>query len=237
MSSSVQIHPPALALAVGCVSALGFWQWPLTDSAGPGLLARHLQAPSRAEANDNRSPAGLLRDGTLEVALVITDARWYPEADAGPSQVVQASPSGRPPRNPGPRYASPPAQRFALGPGCAPTPSCCLRLPDPPRLSPRHPPCRPGATRPFASPPARRAPTSTGAPPRTRPSRPGGRRQPAPRRVHRRSARDRPASRPGLRPGRLDRPPRLRHRDHTPDRVINGLSWPHTERFATRRRH
>ena len=35
------------------------------------------------EANDNRKPAGVLKDGVLTVNLVVAMARWYPEASDG----------------------------------------------------------------------------------------------------------------------------------------------------------
>jgi FtsP/CotA-like multicopper oxidase with cupredoxin domain len=40
--------------------------------------------PPRALANDNRTPAGRLRDGVLRLSLDIRTGRWYPEADDGP---------------------------------------------------------------------------------------------------------------------------------------------------------
>ncbi|MEO5579994.1 MAG: multicopper oxidase domain-containing protein [Gemmatimonadaceae bacterium] len=46
-------------------------------------------APSVA-ANDNRVKAGLLRDGELRIKLTIGTARWYPEAEGGPSVDVAA---------------------------------------------------------------------------------------------------------------------------------------------------
>lgn len=103
MPNTVQIHRPVLALAVGCVSALCIWNWHGADSAEPGLVTRLVQPVPRAEANDNRSPAGRLRDGALEIALVVTEARWYPEAKNGPSEVVQVfAEEGNAPRIPGP---------------------------------------------------------------------------------------------------------------------------------------
>jgi FtsP/CotA-like multicopper oxidase with cupredoxin domain len=53
--------------------------------------------------NDNRVPAGVLQNDTLTVDLVVTMARWYPEADDGP--YVEApvfAEAGKPPSIPGP---------------------------------------------------------------------------------------------------------------------------------------
>ncbi|MBK8003099.1 MAG: multicopper oxidase domain-containing protein [Gemmatimonadetes bacterium] len=41
--------------------------------------------PDRARPNDNRVPAGRLRNGVLTIALEVRTARWYPGADDGPS--------------------------------------------------------------------------------------------------------------------------------------------------------
>jgi manganese oxidase len=54
-------------------------------------------------ANTNTERAGSLRDGTLELALVVATARWHPEALDGPSVVVEAfAVEGEPPSVPGP---------------------------------------------------------------------------------------------------------------------------------------
>ncbi len=53
--------------------------------------------------NDNRMPAGTLRDGELNVELVVQMARWFPEAADGPSIVVLVlAEEGGPPRVPAP---------------------------------------------------------------------------------------------------------------------------------------
>src|SRR5262245_2463897 len=51
----------------------------------------------RIEANRNVSPAGQLRDGVLTIRLEIREGDWFPEAETGPSVVVQAfAEEGRP---------------------------------------------------------------------------------------------------------------------------------------------
>jgi FtsP/CotA-like multicopper oxidase with cupredoxin domain len=40
------------------------------------------------QPNDNRRPAGRLKDGVLHLALEVRQAQWFPEADDGPSLVV-----------------------------------------------------------------------------------------------------------------------------------------------------
>jgi FtsP/CotA-like multicopper oxidase with cupredoxin domain len=61
------------------------------------------RAPKRIAANDNRRPAGTLRDGKLELKLEVVNADWYPEAESGPSITMQAfAEEGRAPEIPGP---------------------------------------------------------------------------------------------------------------------------------------
>lgn len=55
------------------------------------------------EANDNRKPAGVLRNDTLRINLVVQMARWYPEASDGPYVDVAAiGEEGKTPSVPGP---------------------------------------------------------------------------------------------------------------------------------------
>lgn len=73
----------------------------------PPLGGTHVPAasgdPPRAEINANREGAGTLRDGVLTIRLEIGLAQWFPEADTGPSLVVAAfAESGRAPQIPGP---------------------------------------------------------------------------------------------------------------------------------------
>jgi len=57
----------------------------------------------RAEANDNRRSAGMLRGTVMTVSLVARRARWYPEEDDGPSLVADAlGEEGRSPSIPAP---------------------------------------------------------------------------------------------------------------------------------------
>jgi manganese oxidase len=54
-------------------------------------------------ANDNRVPAGVLRNDTLRLDLAVRMARWYPEADNGPFVDVAAfAEKGKQPNIPGP---------------------------------------------------------------------------------------------------------------------------------------
>ena len=56
-----------------------------------------------AAANDNRVPAGVLRNDTLKLNLVVKMARWFPEAADGPSvEVAALSEAGRTPQIPAP---------------------------------------------------------------------------------------------------------------------------------------
>lgn len=59
--------------------------------------------PAAIVANDNRVPAGTLDHGLLTLHLVAEEGRWYPQAEPGPSTVVQAfAEEGGVPRIPGP---------------------------------------------------------------------------------------------------------------------------------------
>ena len=58
---------------------------------------------ARVIPNDNRAPAGSLRDGILTLHLEAREARWYPDGDGAPSLVMQTfAETGRAPQNPGP---------------------------------------------------------------------------------------------------------------------------------------
>jgi FtsP/CotA-like multicopper oxidase with cupredoxin domain len=82
----------ALLLSSGCAHA----QDTAVSKAPPATLLR-------IEANPNLSPAGKLRDGVLTIRLEIRAGDWYPEAETGPSVVVQAfAEEGRPLQIPGP---------------------------------------------------------------------------------------------------------------------------------------
>jgi hypothetical protein len=68
------------------------------------------RVPVRATTNDNRLPAGVLKDGTLSIHLVAQMVAWHPEAEDGPFKVVEAfGEPGRAPSIPGPLL------RFPLG--------------------------------------------------------------------------------------------------------------------------
>ena len=57
----------------------------------------------RAETNDNRLAAGSLQNGVLSISLVAQQTVWYPEAEEGPSKVVEAfGEVGKAPRVPPP---------------------------------------------------------------------------------------------------------------------------------------
>jgi manganese oxidase len=71
----------------------------------PPTLAEpsHHSPPPAVVANDNRVPAGHLKNGVLELRLELRDGVWYPEADSGGHRDVYVfAEEGRPPQNPGP---------------------------------------------------------------------------------------------------------------------------------------
>ncbi len=68
--------------------------------------------PPRAEANSQRTPAGELVGGQLRLRLTLSLARWFVEADSGPSVVVRAfGEESRPPQLPGPLVRIPAGTR------------------------------------------------------------------------------------------------------------------------------
>ena len=66
------------------------------------------RTPPRVTANDDRRPAGTMRDGRLELRLDIVNAQWFPEAEDGPSVTMQAfAEEGHAPEIPGPMLRVP----------------------------------------------------------------------------------------------------------------------------------
>ncbi len=77
----------------------------LPNGAGHPLRTR---PPTRITANDNRRPAGVLREAKLELKLEVVNAQWFPEAESGPSITLQAfAEQGRAPEIPGPMIRVP----------------------------------------------------------------------------------------------------------------------------------
>jgi FtsP/CotA-like multicopper oxidase with cupredoxin domain len=71
--------------------------------AACGRTAEPVQPAERITPNDNRTPAGVLRDSTLTLDLELRRGRWYPEADDGPSvEVFAFGEPGRPLQVPAP---------------------------------------------------------------------------------------------------------------------------------------
>ncbi len=81
---------------------------PLTAASGQPVQAPRSQAstaPPMVAANDNRAPAGVLKDGVLTLHLVAAVARWQPEGQdkADPVRIIQAfAEEGKAPQIPGP---------------------------------------------------------------------------------------------------------------------------------------
>src|SRR6266550_3955144 len=91
--------------AVLLLSAVASLSAALPHSVGPRLKPA---AAPRATTNDNRRPAGTLRDGKLELKLDVVNAQWFPEAEDGPSVVMQTfAEQGRSPEIPGPMIRVP----------------------------------------------------------------------------------------------------------------------------------
>ena len=69
------------------LAALGLLPWLSPGSRPSAGLPVELD---RIEANANRRPAGKLANGVLTLRLEARTGRWFPEADGGPSEIVQA---------------------------------------------------------------------------------------------------------------------------------------------------
>lgn len=69
----------------------------------------------RVAPNDNRVAGGELRNGILTLVLEAREARWYPDGDGGPSLVTQVfAEPGRAPQNPGPMIRVPAGTRIQV---------------------------------------------------------------------------------------------------------------------------
>ncbi len=79
----------------------------LSLQGGQAVSGRNLPIPTDTVAgiltNDNRSPAGVLRDGVLSLALEAREGIWHPEEADGPGLQIQAfAEKGHSPQIPGP---------------------------------------------------------------------------------------------------------------------------------------
>jgi FtsP/CotA-like multicopper oxidase with cupredoxin domain len=87
---------------------------PLAAGCG-GAAATPDGTVPRAAANDNRTPAGTLRDGVLTLSLDVRPARWHPEGDDRPGEEVLAfAEPGRAPSIPGPLVRVPAGTRVVV---------------------------------------------------------------------------------------------------------------------------
>ena len=95
------MNPPSAVLLSSLLLSLGTVFPHPANRRDPKPLAR-------ATTNDNRRPAGTLRDGKLELNLDIVNAQWFPEDESGPSIAMQAFvEEGRAPEIPGPMIRVP----------------------------------------------------------------------------------------------------------------------------------
>jgi FtsP/CotA-like multicopper oxidase with cupredoxin domain len=93
---------PAAVLLFSAIASLGAaLPHPGTDRSPP-------HPSTRVTANDNRRLAGTLRDGKLELDLNVVNAQWFPEAEGGLSVTMQAfAEAGHAPEIPGPAIRVP----------------------------------------------------------------------------------------------------------------------------------
>jgi FtsP/CotA-like multicopper oxidase with cupredoxin domain len=88
-------------LAAGLAGSALLTGWTLLHPPG-SPIALPLPIPE-IQANDNRTPAGALSGGVLTVELVARQGTWFPEGEAGPGHEVYAfGERGQDLRNPGP---------------------------------------------------------------------------------------------------------------------------------------
>ena len=72
--------------------AVGGYAWPPAPAgpAVPALRDSRRAAAERVAINDNRSAAGVLKDGVLTLRLDVRDGDWRPDGDERPGLVVRA---------------------------------------------------------------------------------------------------------------------------------------------------
>ena len=79
---------------------------PLSALLGLGIVAARGEgtvAPEQIAINDNRTPAGTLQNGVLTIRLEARPGEWHPDADSDPGVVVEAfAEEGKPLQIPGP---------------------------------------------------------------------------------------------------------------------------------------
>ena len=86
----------------------GLLSGPISAEQSPASVSIH--------ANENRTPAGELKDGILTLHLELTSGNWYPEADDGPSMQIEAfAEEGKAPQVPGPLIRVPQPESAASG--------------------------------------------------------------------------------------------------------------------------
>ncbi len=96
------MNTPSAVLLFSVIASLG------ASLPHPRADLSKLPAPQRVTTNDNRRPAGTLRDGKLDLKLDVVNAQWFPEAESGPSVMMQAfAEKGRAPEIPGPMIRVP----------------------------------------------------------------------------------------------------------------------------------
>ncbi len=96
--------PPHLSRSVALLALIATASTVTVSGAGLETVA---DAPSSelpiVDANDNRKPAGVLKNDTLKVNFVVQMARWYPEErDGAFAEVAAFSEEGKAPQVPGP---------------------------------------------------------------------------------------------------------------------------------------
>jgi hypothetical protein len=133
--------------------------WPAENSSLPPVMA-----------NDNRTPAGQLKNGALNLQLELRQGRWYPEDEKGQYRDAYAfAEQGQPPQSSGPLIRVPQGTQIrSTIRNALPLAAKIYGLHSHPGDSKEAVRLQPGETRElqFVA-PASRAPTCTGPPRRT----------------------------------------------------------------------
>ncbi len=96
------VQRTVLALVLALCSFLTSWGFAVADnhmSVGDDIIS----GPQRIQANSNRTPAGVLAAGVLTVNFEVREGEWFPEDEHGPSvKIFALAEPGKPAQVPGP---------------------------------------------------------------------------------------------------------------------------------------
>src|SRR5262245_40886744 len=98
----------ALATLAALLLSVPAWQESVVPPAPRVPLPRPVANAPLAGVNQNRHPAGTLKDGTLTLSLDIVEAGYQPEGERDPVvRILAFAEPGKPPTVPGPLLRAP----------------------------------------------------------------------------------------------------------------------------------